>query len=114
MSDYMGVAQRALERWQSQLQPEPGATIPPSESKTIPPAEVWPESLADLATERAAQTADAETARAEVWLSWAEWRATELNRLFKEHGLTGQPGRIMAAIVQHGLEKMARRRGGAQ
>src|ERR1039457_2929564 len=33
---------------------------------------------------------------------WAEWKAATLNQLFKEQGVTGQPGRITAATVRHG------------
>jgi hypothetical protein len=35
-------------------------------------------------------------------VSWAEWKAAALNRLFQEQGVTGQPGRITAATVLHG------------
>jgi hypothetical protein len=35
-------------------------------------------------------------------MSWAEWRAAALNRLFLEQGTTGQPGRISAQTVRHG------------
>lgn len=35
-------------------------------------------------------------------LPWAEWKAAALNRLFKEQGLTWQPGRITAATLRHG------------
>jgi len=34
--------------------------------------------------------------------SWAEWKASALNRLFHRHGVTGRPGRITAATVRHG------------
>jgi hypothetical protein len=34
-------------------------------------------------------------------ISWAEWKAATLNQLFKEQGVTGQPGRITAATIQH-------------
>ncbi len=64
--------------------------------------EGWPESLRELADERAATSAEPETARREVWLSWVEWRAMALNRLFQEQGVTGQPGKITAATVEHG------------
>ncbi len=33
---------------------------------------------------------------------WAERKAAVLNRLFQEHGATGQPGRITVATVRHG------------
>ena len=35
-------------------------------------------------------------------ITWAEWKATMLNRLFQEQGVTGQPGRITAETVRHG------------
>ncbi len=31
---------------------------------------------------------------------WPEWKAAEINRLFKEKGVTGQPGRITAATIR--------------
>jgi len=30
-----------------------------------------------------------------------DWKASALNQLFRELGVTGQPGRITAATVQH-------------
>lgn len=39
---------------------------------------------------------------------WAEWKATELNRLFHEQGVAGQPGRITASTVEHGETKGGR------
>lgn len=44
-------------------------------------------------------------------ISYAEWKAAELNRLFQEQGLTGQPGRITPETVRHGLEAHQRRLG---
>lgn len=35
-------------------------------------------------------------------MSWAEWKAAALNRLFLEQGNSRQPGRITAATVLHG------------
>ena len=35
-------------------------------------------------------------------IPWAEWKAAALNALFQEQGVTGQPGRITAATIQHG------------
>ena len=34
--------------------------------------------------------------------AWAQWKAAALNKLFQEQGVTGKPGRITAATVQHG------------
>lgn len=34
--------------------------------------------------------------------SWAELKAGGLNRLFRDQGKTGEPGRITAATVRHG------------
>jgi hypothetical protein len=42
-------------------------------------------------------------------MSWAEWKAVALNRLFLEQGRTGAPGRITAETVRHG-ERATRRR----
>ena len=69
------------------------------------PSECWPESLKELADERAAASAEPEAARLEVWLDWAEWKARELNRLFLEEGVTGQPGNITADTIRHGERK---------
>jgi len=41
-------------------------------------------------------------------MSWAEWQARNLNRLFLEEGQTGQPGRITADTVRHGQRIQAR------
>lgn len=38
----------------------------------------------------------------EQFMSWAEWKAATLNRLFLEQGSSGQPGRITADTVRHG------------
>ena len=35
-------------------------------------------------------------------VSWAEWKAAALNRLFKKQGATGNQGRITAATFRHG------------
>ena len=47
--------------------------------------------------------------------TWAEWKAAKLNRLFKEQGVTGRPGRITAETVLHGerkREELARKKTG--
>jgi hypothetical protein len=79
-------------------------------SATIPALETWPESLRDLAEERGQQTGDSETAREGVWISWCKWKARALNRLFLEHGLTGEPGRITAETVRDRTMRAARHR----
>lgn len=38
-------------------------------------------------------------------MDWAERKVAALNRLFQEHGVTGQPGRIAALTVLHGERK---------
>ena len=38
-------------------------------------------------------------------MDWAEWKAAALNRLFREQGVTGKPGRITAATIRHGERK---------
>ena len=75
----------------------------------IPPAECWPESPKELADERAAESGDPEGARKEVWISWYEWKARELNRLFLDQGVTRGPSGISAETVRHGT--MAKHRG---
>jgi hypothetical protein len=39
-----------------------------------------------------------------------EWKAREMNRLFQEHALTGQPGQIKPETIQDGLERRVRRK----
>jgi hypothetical protein len=38
-------------------------------------------------------------------MSWAEWKAESLNRLFLEQGVTGSAGRITAAMIRDGERK---------
>jgi hypothetical protein len=38
----------------------------------------------------------------ERWLSWYQWKAEALNRLFREQGRTGEAGKITAETVEHG------------
>jgi hypothetical protein len=35
-------------------------------------------------------------------MSWVEWKAAALNKLFLELGTTGQSGRITADTIRHG------------
>jgi hypothetical protein len=93
MIDYVDLAKRALERWQAQSEPAPHAEVPTLER--------WPESLRELAEERAAASGDPELARAEVWAGWCEWKSSALNRLFLEQGQTRQAGRIAATTVKY-------------
>ena len=76
-----------------------------SDPVIIPPAARWPQSLSALAAEVGQRSGDPESARREVWLDWCQWKAAALNRLFKEQGVTGQPGRITAATVEDGEKK---------
>ncbi len=46
-------------------------------------------------------------------MSWAEWKAAALNRLFQEQGTSGQPGRITAEAVRHGERSRGRMSGNA-
>jgi hypothetical protein len=39
-------------------------------------------------------------------IPWEAWKAVTLNRLFREQGVTGSPGRIKAATVRHGEGKV--------
>lgn len=47
-------------------------------------------------------------------IPWAEYFAGELNRLFREHGRTKQPGRITAATVRQGTLAMLKQREAAK
>ena len=68
------LAQRALERWQAQADSDrPNAVLE---------LEHGPESLRELAEERAAASGDPDEAHEEVWFPCTSWKACELNRLF--------------------------------
>jgi hypothetical protein len=41
------------------------------------------------------------TGEPERGIAWAEWRAADLNQLFRDQGVTGEPSRITAATVRH-------------
>ncbi len=41
-------------------------------------------------------------------MSWTEWKAAMLNRLFLEQGTSGEPGRITAETIRHGNQLMKR------
>src|SRR2546422_11658402 len=49
----------------------------------VPPAAEWPESLQELAEEVSVASTDPEARRREIWLSWYEWKARDLNELFR-------------------------------
>ena len=76
-----------------------------SDPNLIPPAAEWPQSLSELATEVGQRSGDPKAARREVWMDWCVWKAAALNRLFREQGVTGRPGRITAAAAEHGEKK---------
>jgi hypothetical protein len=42
-------------------------------------------------------------------ISYAQWKADQLNRIFQEHGALKEPAKITADTVQDGLDKLARR-----
>ena len=73
-----------------------------SDAAAVPPLIKWPESLRGLAQECAIASGDHAAAYREVWISWAEWKARQLNRLFQEQGAIRQPGRITAETVRRG------------
>ena len=41
-------------------------------------------------------------------MSWSEWKAGSLNRLFLEQGATAQSSRITAETVRHGQQARKR------
>ncbi len=87
MIDYLEIAARALECLQARPEPDRG---PPTAPDTV----------------RAATTGEA----GEVWISYYEWKARELNWLFQEQGVTGGPGHITAETVRDGLSRRSRTR----
>ena len=40
------------------------------------------------------------------WMSWYEWKAESLNRMFQKYGVLKQRGRITAETVRDGEEKL--------
>jgi hypothetical protein len=46
----------------------------------------------------------------EAGMTWYEWKAAVLNRLFQEQGVTGRPGNITPATVLHGEQMMRKDR----
>ena len=50
---------------------------------------------------------DADVDPDEQGISYAQWKADQLNAIFAEHGALGAPGRIVASTVEDGLTKQA-------
>ena len=72
----------------------------PGDPPKIGVAEELPEP--DNQPENRIQTVvDSATAPERV-MSWAEWKAAALNRIFLEQGTAGQSGRITAETIRHG------------
>lgn len=91
MANYLQMALRALTRMKESTVSFPRVSSP---DMTMPEGEGPDAERPNVTT--GVKAAD------EAGVPWAEWRAAELNRLFQEQGLTGQPGRITAATVRHG------------
>ena len=87
MVDYVEVARRTLAAMQGQR---------------VSRAQTEPEPVASACTPAPSHTGVDYDQRG---ISWAEWKAAALNRLFQEQGLTGQLGNIKAATVRHGLRQ---------
>ena len=86
---YLAMAQQAL------AEMKVPADSPDKEAPTKPPTDARSEPLAFIPK--------IEAERAEpAWLTWHEWKAAALNRLFLEQGVTGRPGRITAETIRHG------------
>lgn len=117
MIDYLDIARQALERWHAQAQPAPrtdgvSRSVRPAapESVAIPAIELWPESLKELARECGEQTRNPEAAKAEVWISYSEFLAARLNKLFDEHGRHGPHCQQNRAPDEQCLERYHRSR----
>ena len=91
MTDYVEIAKQSLGRWQTRPEPESGNDGITNTAAPLEEISELPQAL----------RCNSEDTRREVWLSWAEWKAQSLNRLFQEQGLTGQPGRITVETVRH-------------
>ncbi len=91
-----------LERAFRELDQLVGKPVAETVRTDAPPLEQRPQPLRELADEQVVASGDRQ-ATGEVWLSWPEWKATMLNRLFQEQGLTREPGHITAETVRHGL-----------
>jgi hypothetical protein len=68
----------------------------PSKSSYPEPSEPSKRTLADIPPEQAGTP-------------YCEWRARQLNELFRQHGVLKQPGRIKPETIMDGLEKYLRR-----
>jgi hypothetical protein len=99
MADYLEIARQVAAR--RNLAPRPA---PPPASQADPHG--LEETTPGVRTTSPAATQVGQGPdSAEVGQTWAEWKAAALNRLFREQGTSGQPGRITAATVRHGEQK---------
>jgi len=73
---------------------------PPGDPRKIGVADELPET--DTQPKNRIQTAVDSAAPEERVMSWSEWKAAVLNRLFLEQGTAGQAGRITAETIRHG------------
>jgi hypothetical protein len=56
----------------------------------------------ETAVIKAQPQVDSVAAETAISVSWAEWKAASLNRLFRDQGLTGRAGKLTAATMRHG------------
>ena len=100
MADYLEVARRTLAAMAAEqgMSDTPEASSGPQEPN--PPVTKWP--LGEVAADVEQRCSVPQASLSEIWIDWCQWKATWLNRLFQEQGLTKQPGGITAAAVRHG------------
>lgn len=85
MIDYLEIASRALEQFQ-----------------TRPELDRAPAALMDSEHVAASPDPSPDPESGKVWISWFEWKARELNRLFR---MSCRSGNITAETVRDGIER---------
>jgi hypothetical protein len=63
---------------------------------------------AQVASESETTHTDLETLPDPRAMSWEEWKAGELNKLFGEQGATGKRGQLLETTIRHGLSRNER------
>jgi len=101
MVDYLEIARRAL----AEVNQAPMAAAPPAASQAVSP-DVVKETIPNVRkAPPVAAKRDQEPRLGGSGPKWAEWKAAMLNRLFQQHGTSGQPGRITPTTVRHSGRK---------
>ena len=84
-----------LARWVEQ-----GADSNVSHDSSGPEATVGVQATPEVATKAPPSTEVRSAEETTRPIPWAEWKATQLNQVFEQHGVIGRPGRITADTVR--------------